>query len=85
MICTSKAGETFILECGDDDGVVLGFWNTTKNLEATENTGLGQHNTPPGYFLAATVWLHAWNQRTVNRVGQTYRIYMSRILPRTDV
>lgn len=69
MICRSEAGETFVLECADGDGVVLGFWNTTKNLEAMENTGLGQLNTSPGYFLVATVWLHAWNQRTVNRVG----------------
>lgn len=68
LICKSNAGGVFSLECGDGDGVVLGSWNTTKNLEALENTGLGQHITPPGYFVVAAVWLHAWDQPTVNRV-----------------
>lgn len=37
----SKVGEIFIFECGDGDGVVLGFWNSIKNLEVMENIGLG--------------------------------------------
>lgn len=46
-------------------------------MEALENTGLGQHITPPGYFVVAAVWLHAWDQPTVNRVCQN--LYMCRI------
>lgn len=34
-------GGVFSFECGDGDGVVLGFWNIIKNLEVLENIGLG--------------------------------------------
>jgi spatacsin len=71
VVCDSKKFGEFVLQCGDVDGVVLGSWNTTMDPEVLEDTIPENENLTTGYLLVAAVWLQAWDQQTINRVGHS--------------
>lgn len=66
--CDSHVTGTFMLQCGEVDGVVLGAWNSEAPPEALDEGGGEQGELMAGYLVLAAVWLHGWDQHTVDRV-----------------
>lgn len=68
LICGSGAVSSFVLQCGEVDGVVLGSWDYAAAPEASDAADGEQANPAAGYLVLAAVWLHAWDEVTVDRV-----------------
>ncbi|KAG0619567.1 hypothetical protein M758_4G148600 [Ceratodon purpureus] len=68
LVCGSGAVSPFVLQCGEVDGVVLGSWDYAAAPEASDGADGEQANPAAGYLVLAAVWLHAWDEVTVDRV-----------------
>jgi hypothetical protein len=66
VVSESKDARGFTILCSEVDGVVLGSWNTTATQD---DDGVDEDNPAAGYLVLAAVWLHSWDQRTVDRVS----------------
>lgn len=60
---------TVIFHCQEVDGAVLGSWDYVAAPEVSDNSGGEQANASAGYLVLATVWLHPWDEGTVDRVS----------------
>lgn len=69
LICGSGVANTCTLQCGEVDGVVLGSWDYATAPEASDVADGEQANPAAGYLVLAAVWLHAWDEVTVDRVS----------------
>lgn len=79
--CDNGVHGTVSLQCQEVDGVVLGSWDYVAAPEVLENSGGEQANASAGYLVLATVWLHPWDEGTVDRVSfSTSLLQSSRIL-----
>jgi spatacsin len=65
VVSESKDARGFTIQCSEVDGVALGSWNTTATQD---DDGVDEDNSAAGYLVLAAVWLHSWDQRTVDRV-----------------
>lgn len=58
--------DSFVIECGDIDGVILGSW---ANLDDDPTVSVvDEENAHVGYWACAATWADAWDQRTIDRV-----------------
>lgn len=79
--CDNGVHGTVSLQCQEVDGVVLGSWDYVAAPEVLENSGGEQANASAGYLVLATVWLHPWDEGTVDRVSSsTSLLQFSQIL-----
>ena len=68
LMCGNGAVSSYALQCGEVDGVVLGSWDYEAAPEALDAADGKQANPAAGYLVLAAVWLHAWDEVTVDRV-----------------
>lgn len=69
LVCGYGVAGTYTLQCGEVDGVVLGSWDYAAAPEASDVPDGEQANPAAGYLVLAAVWLHAWDEVTVDRVS----------------
>lgn len=69
LVCGNGVAGTYTLQCGEVDGVILGAWDYAAEPEASDVADVEQSNPAAGYLVAAAVWLHAWDEVTVDRVS----------------
>ncbi|XP_020677460.1 uncharacterized protein LOC110096041 isoform X3 [Dendrobium catenatum] len=67
--------DSFIIECGDIDGVILGSWANLDDGPAF--SVVDEENVHAAYWACAATWADAWDQRTIDRVVLDQSIDMS--------
>ncbi|KAK8969243.1 hypothetical protein KSP40_PGU005204 [Platanthera guangdongensis] len=58
--------DSFLIECGDVDGVVLGSWANSDDVPAPST--IDEECAHTGYWACAAAWADAWDTRTIDRV-----------------
>lgn len=58
--------DSFVIKCGDIDGVILGSWVNLDDDPAF--SVVDEENVHTGYWACAAIWADAWDQRTIDRI-----------------